>query len=129
MIEVVFDVGLLALVVIGPLHDGVHDLFDRESVRLHLGDVVQEQSLQNLLAARGVDLEPALGRLPYDAPARLVGFVFIIEFGTDGGYARRRAGRIFLIAHHVVEHLPKRNEFVRLGLLLRPEGLVHEMYR
>ena len=92
VVEVVLDVGLLALVVVRPLHDGVHDLFDREAVRLHLGDVVQEQRLQDLLAARGVDLEPPLGRLPDDASARLVGFVLVVELGTDGGDARRRAG-------------------------------------
>jgi hypothetical protein len=34
-----------------------------------------------------------------------------------------------VVSFHVVEHLPKRDEFVRLGLPLRLESLVHEMHR
>ena len=129
VVEVVLGVGLLVLGVVLPLHDAVHDLLDRQAARVHPGDVVEEQRLEDLLAAGGVDLEPPLGGLADRAAGRLVGFPLLVELRLDGGDAGRRARGVLLVAHHVVEHLPERDHLLRLRLALGLERLVHEVDR
>jgi len=56
VVEVVAQIRLLFFVVIFPLHDAIHELFVAQPVGRHVGDMIQEQGSDDLLAAVAIDL-------------------------------------------------------------------------
>ena len=93
------------------------------------GYMVEEQSLDRLHCTIPIDLKRAGGHGLNLALAGLICPVFGLPLGLDTGDPGVNATGVFLIAHGLVEQLPKSDQFRPFHLDLVFEGLVHEVDR
>ena len=107
VVQVILQVGSLALIVVFPFHDAVHQLFMPQSIGSQVRHVIEKERLDDLFTAAAMDLERSFDNRIQLAFGRLVGLPRFGPFGLDVGNAFGGARRVFLILDHVIEQRPK----------------------